>query len=86
MNKVSSTIILITTLVISGCARDPVEVSRDKPEIVEVFACSDYCPGPREQYLKQVYDGIIDEDECRKLGGQPYTYIGWGEHTVCVAE
>ena len=56
-----------------------------KPAIVEVFACSDYCPGPEEQYVKHVYEGVSDEAECRALGGEPYTYYGWGEFTVCLA-
>ena len=56
-----------------------------EPAIVEVFACSDNCPGPEEQYLKRVYEGISDEARCRELGGEPYTYYGWGEFTVCLA-
>jgi hypothetical protein len=57
-----------------------------KPPIVEHFACGDYCPGPREQYLKKVYDGVKDEAACKALGGTPYSYIGWGETKVCLAE
>ena len=34
-----------------------------KPEIVEVFACSDNCPGPEEQYIKRVYKDVTDEAE-----------------------
>lgn len=56
-----------------------------RPAIVEVFACSDYCPGPEEQYMKRVYEGVSDEAECRALGGEPYTYHGWGQFTVCLA-
>ena len=73
-------------MVISGCVELATEDNQDKPEIVEVFACSDYCTGPEEKYMKQVYDGVADEGECLKLGGRPYTYIGWGKYTVCVAE
>jgi hypothetical protein len=51
--------------------------------IVKVFACSDYCPGPEEKYIKRVYEGVTDVDECRKLGGKPYTYLGWGQRSVC---
>lgn len=39
-------------------------------------------PGPEERYIKRVYDGVTDEEECRKLGGRPYTYIGSGEQTT----
>ena len=76
-------IALIFWIAIAGCARDLADEDRERPEIVEVFACSDYCPGPEEKYLKRVYDGVTDEEECRELGGRLYTYIGWGEHTVC---
>jgi hypothetical protein len=55
----------------------------DTPPIVEVFACSDYCPGPEEQYIKRVYEGVTDEDECRGLGGKLYTIEGWGTRVVC---
>ena len=57
-----------------------------KPRIVEVFACSDYCPGPRIKYLKMVYEGIDDEETCLELGGKPYRYLGWGEYFVCIAK
>ena len=53
------------------------------PKIVEVFACSDNCPGPKDQYMKRVYEGVTDEEECRKLGGHPYTIVGWGKRVVC---
>ena len=68
---------------VSGCAgRD----TTDQPPIVEVFACSDYCPGPKEKYLKNVYDGVDDETTCLELGGKPYTYIGWGTYFICIAD
>lgn len=82
--KASSTIVVFTlSLAIAGCASGPVDNGTRLPDIVEVFACSDYCPGPEKKYVKRVYDGVSDEDECRKLGGWPYTYFGWGQHTVC---
>ena len=86
MKPANSIIIFFAAMVISGCAGLATEDGQDKPEIVEVFACSDYCPGPDEKYMKRVYDGVTDEGECLKLGGRPYTYIGWSEYTVCVAE
>lgn len=58
----------------------------DKPRVVEVFACSDYCPGPKEQYLKKVYEGIEDPESCEEVGGKPYVYFGWGSFFVCLAE
>ncbi len=58
-------------------------VNGNKPPIVEVFACSDYCPGPREKYLVKVYQGVSDENQCKSLGGIPYTYTGWMEYHVC---
>lgn len=85
MNLSPKTLILILSTAVTACASDPVDGESEVPEIVEVFACSDYCPGPEEKYIKRVYDGVTDEDECRKLGGKPYTYIGWGQRTVCEA-
>jgi hypothetical protein len=78
------TVVLLTlSAVATGCAGDPVDNKTRVPNVVEVFACSDYCPGSEEQYIKQVYEGVTDEDECRELGGRPYTYVGWGERTIC---
>ena len=73
-------------MVVTACATDPVDDGFEVPEIVQVFACSDYCPGPEEKYLKRIYDGVTDEEECRKLGGKPYTYTGWVQRTVCEVE
>jgi hypothetical protein len=58
----------------------------DEPPIVDHFACSDYCPGPKEQYIVKVYQGVEDEEECRQLGGRPSTYVGWGTFKICIAE
>lgn len=58
----------------------------EKPPIVDRFACSDYCPGPREKYMVKIYQGVEDEDECRKLGGRFATYVGWGAFHICIAE
>ena len=82
---VSSHIIFIFVLfvAIAACAGDPVDEESDVPDIVEIFACGDYCPGPEEKYLKRVYDGVTDEEECRKLGGKPYMLIDWEQRTVC---
>ena len=72
------------TLVLSSCAsRDE---HPDKPRIIEVFACSDYCPGPGEQYLRNVYEGIRDHESCEAVGGIPYVYVGWGSYFVCLAD
>ncbi|MCH9004745.1 MAG: hypothetical protein IH838_05570 [Proteobacteria bacterium] len=76
-------ITLVLSAAVTACAGEPVDEDSEIPDIVEVFACSDYCPGPEEKYIKRVYDGVTDEDECRKLCGRPYTFIGWGQHTVC---
>ena len=67
----------------SACVSGPSNESIMVPKIVEVFACSDYCPGLPSQYIKRVYEGITDIDECRKLGGEPYTFVGWGQQTIC---
>jgi hypothetical protein len=54
--------------------------------IVDHFACSDYCPEPMEKYMVRVYQGVEDEGECRKLGGRPSSYVGWGTFKICLAE
>lgn len=86
MNLFHKMLLLITSTAVAACAADPVDEDSEAPEIVEVFACSDYCPGPESKYTKRVYDGITDEEECRKLGGKLYTYFGWGQRTVCEAK
>jgi hypothetical protein len=83
MNQSRATFVFAMSVAIGACAVGPEGDELKKLEVVEVFACGDYCPGPEEKYIKRVYDGVTDEDECRKLGGRPYTYIGWGQHTVC---
>lgn len=63
------------------------EVSNiEKPPIVDHFACSDHCPGPREKYMVKIYQGVEDEEDCRKLGGKPSSYTGWGTTKICIAE
>ena len=57
-----------------------------KPPIVDHFACGDYCPGDQSQYMKKIYEGVKDEDECKKIGGTPYKYIGFVEVNICLAE
>lgn len=57
-----------------------------KPSIVDHFACSDYCPGPQEQYIVRVYKDVTDPEECKKLGGTPSKYYGWIEYNICLAE
>lgn len=76
-------VILFLSAVVAACAGDPIDAELEVPEVVEIFACGDYCPGPEEKYLKRVYDGVTDEEECRKLGGKPYTWIDWGQKWVC---
>ncbi len=69
----------------SGCGAEKSPVV-EKPPVVEHFACSDYCPGPRESYVKMVYQGVEDEAECLKLGGEPYSYTGWMVYKICIAK
>lgn len=56
------------------------------PRIRDHFACSDYCPGPKERYMVKIYEGVTNSDECRKLGGRPSAYVGWGTFHICIAE
>ncbi len=85
-------VILGFVLIVSGCSsidsfnyNDGVQTTdkKSKPDVVEVFACSDNCPGPREKYLVKAYKGINNRFECDQVGGIPYEYIGWGKHFVC---
>jgi hypothetical protein len=83
MKSPITAMVLACSVAFTGCTSSRINEDSEKPEIVEVFACSDYCPGPEEKYMKRVYDGVTDEDECRKLGGRTYSFIGWGQRTVC---
>ena len=78
-----SIVVFSSSLASAGCSGSLIDENSKKPEIVEVFACSDYCPGPDEKYMKRVYEGVVDEEECRKLDGRLYSFIGWGQHFVC---
>jgi len=51
--------------------------------VTEHFACSDYCPGPEEQYLVKVYPIVFNSAWCRLIGGDPGSYNGWGEFNIC---
>lgn len=57
--------------------------NNNKPPIVDFFACSDNCPGSREQYMIKIYEGVKDETECNKLGGALRAITGWGARKVC---
>ncbi len=77
MKPSSNAIVLAASFVITGCASGPVDDDAKLPDIVEVFACSDYCPGPEEKYAEHrmtidqsMITGIVD--------GASMTFIGWG--------
>ncbi|HEX4997444.1 MAG TPA: hypothetical protein VFY29_04430 [Terriglobia bacterium] len=97
MNFYRCVLIGFTCFVMSGCHgsnRALHSITRffaqhadlDRPKIIELFACSDYCPGPWEQYLVKAYEGIDNEFDCLRLGGTPHEYFGWGKQFVCLAE
>jgi len=79
-------LLLPGVLTVLQCACAQGGPAPDKPPIIEVFACSDYCPGPQEQYLRRVYEGINDPESCKAVGGKPHVYIGWGSFFVCLAD
>ncbi len=81
LNTAGSVLPLLAALSACAATDDVLE----KPPIVEVFACSDYCPGPQKKYIKKVYEDVSSEGECRRLGGKPYTYFGWRKYTICLA-
>jgi hypothetical protein len=74
---------LMIGVIIAGCVFGQEDT---KPRIVTRFACSDYCPGPKKQYMVKVYEGVEDKEECEKLGGKHVTYYGWGKFDICIAE
>ena len=83
MSLTNFPLFLFAALAVAACGGETATPPPDTPKIVEVFACSDYCPGPREQYIKRAYEGVTDEEECRRLGGKLYVITGWGRRTVC---
>jgi len=93
MRRLTTLLLFLNVVACSADGRAPDAVSppagssaSSRPPIVEVFACGDYCPGPREQYLVKAYQGVKDRETCLRLGGRPYEYVGWGKHFVCLAE
>ena len=99
MKKAILIVLVGVGLALVGCIKQPSAVNQntnqpainqnlnvEKPPIIDHFACSDYCPGPKEQYMVKIYQGVTDQKECRQLGGTPYTYYGWGEYHICLAE
>lgn len=54
-----------------------------KPKVVKDYLCSDVCS---DADIKKYYNGVEDAQECKKIGGKPYTYYGWGEYHACLAE
>jgi hypothetical protein len=59
------------------------EDNSNKPPIIDYFACGDYCPGPKENYMVKVYSGVTDPEECKKIGGIPSSFTGWGITHFC---
>ncbi len=57
-----------------------------KPEIIDFFACSDYCPKPKEDYIIKIYKGVSSKKECEKLNGEFYEFYGWKKYQVCKAK
>jgi hypothetical protein len=55
------------------------------PPVVTMFACSDFCPGPREQYEVMIYKDVSSTFRCHLIGGKPETINGWKPQTICLA-
>ena len=55
-------------------------------KIDRYFACSDYCPGDEEQYMKTIFVNITDKEECASVGGKYEEIIGWGIRKICIVE
>ena len=54
-----------------------------KPKAVNVLLCGDVCTGKE---TGNIYEGVSDPAECKKIGGVSYSYIGHGEITVCLTD
>ena len=80
------TIAILTFIFLLKVPKSSVMTDIEKPPIVNHFACSDYCPGSREKYMVKIYQGVKDEKECRRLGGRPSSYAGWGITKICIAK
>lgn len=55
-------------------------------KITEHFACSDYCPDKPSKYQKIIFESIKTPEDCKKVGGIPEQYTGWGVTNICVVE
>lgn len=58
---------------------------KNLPAIVEMFACSDNCPGPFSQYFVKVFSEIKNPWVCLALGGKPSAIYGFGVRYICKA-
>jgi hypothetical protein len=56
------------------------------PRIVDVFACSDFCPGPQDQYEMSVYEGVSSKTQCMLIGGKFATIKGWADRNICLVQ
>lgn len=65
---------------------DDMDAKRSQYEIIDYFACSDYCPGDPEQYMVKIYDGVHSEKECKDIGGDPKYVKGWGSEFICIVK
>ncbi len=81
--KRSVTILIFLTLFVFAFILLFNKNQRSKPEIIDFFACSDYCPGPKEKYIIKIYKGINTKKECEKLKGEFYEFYGWKKYQVC---
>jgi len=79
-------IVCIGADIYNNINKDARPVESSKPEIIKVFACSDYCPGPEDKYMVKAYKDINNTEECLKIGGKPHKYVGWSTIFVCIAE
>jgi hypothetical protein len=57
-----------------------------KPNVVDFFACSDYCPLEDSAYMLKIYEGVTDPDVCTSLKGEYRIIYGWTETKICVVK
>jgi hypothetical protein len=85
-------VIMLTALVVTAIClglivfrmgRQQPQEQTKRPEIEELFACGDNCPGPQSRYMKKVYSGVEDEEMCRRVGGVWNSFTGWGTTYYC---
>jgi hypothetical protein len=89
-------VVLLSTVLLTLCSliknrennakKAAEEANIVKPNIVDFFACSDYCPLENSAYMLKIYEGVTDPDVCTTLKGEYRIIYGWTETKICVVK